>query len=126
MQEFIRSYPNDAKITMHDFVNKISTIAQQRMYKTFDQWHGRNLHLALADDPYPVAYIANWLLERETECVLWLPLEYCSERHRININIRDCGAFLVSLGNCNDHRAKSSFIAHQNTLQLMADVTHKL
>ena len=91
---FVKLYPADAKHKIDKMVNDFLGIAQQRLNKHMTKWHERNLHLYLAGDHFPAAFVASWLLGKEAPA--WLPNTYHSEKHKTDIDIRECGQYLVS------------------------------
>ena len=68
-------------------------IEQQRMNKQLMQWRKQNLHLSLAGNLFPDAYIASWLLVQET--TVNLPQIYHLKTHGTKIDVQKCGEFLV-------------------------------
>jgi len=65
----------------------------------------------------PASYISSWLLARE---YLTLLSTYHSKKHHTDINIRECGSFLVELSANKEHTKKEFYINHQSAIDQLA------
>ena len=78
------------------------------------------LIFALADDSLPAAYLANWMLGKQSDSVSHVPTTYYSTKHRTEIGVPKCTQFLVANLNTDTYAEMSFFTNHSEALKLIA------
>ena len=104
---FVRLYPDTIEYKKEDMVSDYLSILEHRMNKHMLQWKKRHLPFVLGGDSLPAAYFANWMLDQPQPD--WMPNTYNSDIHNTVVNVRACGAFLVSDEKSESHKGKHFF-----------------